>query len=407
MPTELEQDKNGRFNTLGLNSKDFVRAFNQIAKKNTKKRRDARRTLTPRILSRRKSIEEIVRLGKKSDGTEFTLEELDRMNKMRLRFKKRRGGVTGITWLEIAGRSSSIRIDRASNRSNDRRGISKASLLGIRANIITLRVKASEKSVHQEHRVKIRLEEWDELLADADGTDKGYQKAAKYACAGRVSFDCDCGDHQYRYRYMATLGNYCLAPPKEFAFPKIRNPELTGLACKHVIKSMSMLQSVVWQRALAKQMEIQARKSGYGDDKRSQVVFNKDEQKKLDKNRSGEVDAEKLKARWQEYQNRQQALSRKFKTDKKSIEKEREKLVKARKSAKAAEKRAIDAEKAATKARQAARKEAVALARDRLKLQYQSFADAFRVVGMTQAQAMAAFAKEKKITVSKLEELLK
>lgn len=400
MPTELERDDNGRYQTLGLNSKDFARAFNQIAKKNTKKRRDARRTLTPRIMSRRKSIEEIVRLGKKPDGSEFTMEELDRMNKMRLKFKKRRGGVVGITWLEVAGRSSSIRIDRASNRSDDRRGISKASMQGLNKNIVILRVKASEKSVHQEHRVKIRLEEWDELLADADGTDKGYQKATKYACAGRVSFDCSCADHQYRYRFMATLGNYCLAPPKESAFPKITNPELTGLACKHVIKSLSMLQSVVWQRALAKQMEIQARKSGYADDKRSQTIFSKDEQKKLAKNRSGAVDADKIKTQWQQYQQRQQSVARQLKTDKEKLEKLRERATKARKQVK--EERA-----ALLRDKQSLKEQAAQLAKDKIRLQFQAVSDSFRLAGMTAEQAKIAFAKSSNIPLATLEDLIK
>lgn len=403
MPTELERDDNGRYQTLGLNSKDFLKAFNQITKKNTKKRRDARRTLTPRILSRRKSIEEIARLGVKPDGSEFTMEELDRMNKMRLKFTKRRGGVVGITWLEVASRSSSIRVDRASNRSNDRRGISRASMLGLNKNIVILRVKASDRSVHQEHRVKIRLEEWDELMADADGTDKGYQKAVKYACAGRTSFDCDCGDHQYRYRYMATIGNYCLAPPKEGAFPKITNPELTGLACKHVIKSLSMLQSVVWQRALAKQMEIQARKSGYIDDKRSQTVFSKEEQKKLSKNRSGSVDADKIKAQWQQYQQRQQSVAKRLKADKAELDKLREKATKVRKQAKdlKEKKAALERDK------QALRAEAAQLAKDKMRMQFQGYSDGFLMNGGTIEQAKAAFAKKANIPLSTLEDLIK
>lgn len=403
MPAALERDDNGRYQTIGLKPKDFERAFNAIAKRNTQKRRDARRTLTPRIMSRRKSIDEIVRLGKKADGSEFTTEELDRMNKMRLKFKKRRGGIQGITWLEIAGRSADIRIDRASNRSNDRRGISKATLLGIRANVVTVRVKASERSVHQEHRVMIRFEEWDELLADADGTDKGYQKATKYACAGRVSFDCNCGDHQYRYRYMATLGNYALAPPKEFAFPKITNPNLTGLACKHVIKSMSMLQSVVWQRALAKQMEIQARKSGYGDDKRSKTLFSADEQKKLSKNRSGTIDKDKISAQYQKYQQSQQALTKQLKSDKKELDKLREKATKIRKQTKALKdkKAELDREK------QSLKDQAAKLAKDKIRIQFQAFSDAYKMAGLPADKAKTDFATKANIPLSTLEDLIK
>ncbi|MDW3171472.1 hypothetical protein R8N48_31470, partial [Vibrio sp. Y184] len=77
---------------------------------------------------------------------------------------------------------------------------------------------------------------------------------------------------------MATMGNYCIAPPKEFAFPKIRNPELSGVACKHVLKAATMLQSLAWQRILANQMKQQARRVGFGSDNKT-YLLNENEKK--------------------------------------------------------------------------------------------------------------------------------
>jgi hypothetical protein len=48
-------------------------------------------------------------------------------------------------------------------------------------------------------------------------------------------FDCDCEDHTYRFRYIATVGRFNYGR-SETGYPKIRNPHLTGIACKHTIR---------------------------------------------------------------------------------------------------------------------------------------------------------------------------
>lgn len=404
MPRIFEQDGNGRFQTDGLDLRDFSRVFNEIARKNNEKRRRAKRTLTPGILSRgkRNSIADIVRLGRKSDGTEFTLEELKRFDDARKKFKKRAGGQQGITYLELVARSAESRIERASNRSNDRRGVSRGQLASLRTNIAEIRVKASQRSVHQDHRVTVRFEQWDELMADASGKSKGYVKAVKKACAGRVSFNCSCGDHQYRYRYMATLGNYALAPPKEWAFPKIRNPTLKGLACKHVLLSMRMMQSPVWQKRLAVEMEKQANSAGYGDDRRRKVVFEGDDEKALGKNRTTSIDTEKTRQAWDKYQARRKVVGETLKRNQAEIDKLRDKATKARKTASKAKQEA----ERLRQENEALKKQAAELMRDRIKLQYQSFADAFKMAGLPADKAMSAFADKNKIPLATLKEIV-
>lgn len=397
------QDERGRFQTNGLDEKQFIRVFREIQKLNTERRRSAKRTLRPGLLSR-KSVQDLVRLGKKQDGTEFTQDDLRRFDKMRKQFRKRSGGLQGITYVELVGRSAETRIERASNRSKDRRGVRSAQLIKLRANVATVRVKASDRSEHQDHRVEIRFEEWDDYMADSTGDEAGYDKAAKKACAGRVSFDCSCGDHQYRYRYMATLGNYCLAPPKEFSFPKITNPTLTGLACKHVLLSMTMLQSPVWSKLLGREMSRQAKRNGYGDDKYTSTVFTGPDAAKLAKNRTTKIDAEKARASYAAYQKRQAALSKRLKDGDKDIERQREKLKKSRKNLKAANEKLKKAE-AENRELQRQAKE---LMRDRIRVQYQSFVDAFQLAGLDKSKAFEAFAKKNdKIPADILKELIK
>lgn len=53
-----------------------------------------------------------------------------------------------------------------------------------------------------------------------------------------LAFDCDCGRHQYWFRFIATIGGFNAGRP-ENGFPKIRNPQVHGVACKHVLRAMS------------------------------------------------------------------------------------------------------------------------------------------------------------------------
>lgn len=80
----------------------------------------------------------------------------------------------------------------------------------------------------------------------------GYQTAiasgahSAYIAAGRlrkepIRFDCDCGRHRYWFRYIATIGRYN-AGRSETGYPKIRNPKLYGVACKHVLRVMAEIE---------------------------------------------------------------------------------------------------------------------------------------------------------------------
>lgn len=59
---------------------------------------------------------------------------------------------------------------------------------------------------------------------------------------GGLKFDCSCDRHRYFLRYVATIGGFN-AGRDETGFPKIRNPGLKGVACKHVLRVMSELES--------------------------------------------------------------------------------------------------------------------------------------------------------------------
>lgn len=67
------------------------------------------------------------------------------------------------------------------------------------------------------------------------------QRAAREMAKDKIRFDCDCGRHTYFLRYLATIGNYN-SGRSETGYPKIRNPNLVGVACKHVLRVMAEIE---------------------------------------------------------------------------------------------------------------------------------------------------------------------
>ena len=100
---------------------------------------------------------------------------------------------------------------------------------------IKFRTDASKKYGASQHEVSVEF--LDVRKAIANMADKKPLQTAKDLINGRLKFDCDCGRHRYWYRYIAHTGRWSIGHP-ETRFPKIRNPRLTGVACKHVVRVM-------------------------------------------------------------------------------------------------------------------------------------------------------------------------
>ncbi|NOR71259.1 MAG: hypothetical protein GQ532_16435 [Methylomarinum sp.] len=100
------------------------------------------------------------------------------------------------------------------------------------------------------HNVHIILSEYE--IGLAMGTPL---QAAKQTAKGKVKFDCSCKHHTFVFRYISTTMGANSGRP-ETGFPKIRNPYLTGIACKHVLRVMVELDTsiFIWKR-IAKMIE--------------------------------------------------------------------------------------------------------------------------------------------------------
>ncbi|WP_336657599.1 phage tail protein [Leclercia adecarboxylata] len=388
---EFPRASNGRYQTEGLSSKEFERLFSQIERDKRSKRRQARRTLTPLTL-KNKNADDIIALGKKKkDGTFFTADDLQQFAKNRKFLRQQlNSGVAGITYAQLVAASLDIDIKRANNKVDDGSGIKRATPSTLKHNEITISVEASERSEDQHHRVKVRFEEWDQLIDDLSD-EKNATRVAKRLCAGRVSFDCDCGRHQYWYRYIATAGNFALAPPKEYAYPKIKNPNLSGLACKHVIHAMTRLQSSSWQMSIGKAMLKAASLVAFGDDRRRTTQhFTDEDRKQFGRNRNAQTNKAAASAEYERYQKRQLALGKQIGRDTKKLEQLSKQLVKARKQS--ATQRARSAEKEA-KLKQEKEKNKLLQQQlaDQFKVQKQAFTDALIATGISRKEADKRF----------------
>ncbi len=139
--------------------------------------------------------------------------------------------IGGITPNAIISRSRAIDIKRAEQEIHTIQAV-KFDKHGV----MTFRTNASKKHGATHHIVKVQFLNFQAALNAGSLNAKFLDEYLKSA----VKFDCDCGRHRYWYRYVATVGGFSLGK-SETAFPKIRIPELTGLACKHVVRVMHTL----------------------------------------------------------------------------------------------------------------------------------------------------------------------
>lgn len=215
--------------------------------------------LTPDILDRRNELtlqghQKLVfdfgeRGTSKHEPVPFTLKELNDMAAaIKQREKRYSAGSNGVPISQL--------LDKADKDDKHRaKDIAAATLYKFQGNILTFRVTASGESegAPSHYQVKIRLDGW-KSAANMEG--QQYINKVKYAVHGNVSIDCNCGRYLYWYRYLATIGDFAISP--ENVFPKIRNPKLSGCACKHILRTLTSLSSPVVQQRIAREMQNQA-----------------------------------------------------------------------------------------------------------------------------------------------------
>lgn len=141
--------------------------------------------------------------------------------------KKYRGGITAKSVIDL-----SLPGDRDRANVQIRTAVPVQTREG-RVHFIT---NAGPDSEVTRHHVHIELLNWSAAVSSPSKT----AEMAKFLASGPLKFDCDCGRHAFWFRYIATVGRYN-SGRNETGYPKIRNPKLVGVACKHVLRVMQQL----------------------------------------------------------------------------------------------------------------------------------------------------------------------
>jgi hypothetical protein len=101
---------------------------------------------------------------------------------------------------------------------------------------IRFMTNSGPNSDRQRHYVIVDLVNWNPVLAGSIKIEKtGYELSKS-----PLRISCTCGRWRYWLAFLATKGNYN-SGLEEHAFPKIRNPGLSGIACKHILRVVGMI----------------------------------------------------------------------------------------------------------------------------------------------------------------------
>jgi len=101
--------------------------------------------------------------------------------------------------------------------------------------VLSFITNAGPDSKDVRHHVNVQLMSFSTAVSMPRWGKRGAIKVAKFVANEPLRFDCDCGRHTFWFRYIASIGGWSYGR-NETGYPKIRNPKLIGVACKHVLR---------------------------------------------------------------------------------------------------------------------------------------------------------------------------
>ncbi len=157
----------------------------------------------------------------------------------------------GITVEQVISLSTQGDIDRAN------RQIHAAIPISQKNGVVHFTTNASRESIQKNknnpryYHVNVEFLAFNELVFNPDKvkTTTVQNRLSK----GKVKFECNCGRFKYWFRYLNTVAGTVLGR-REGGFPKIRNPNMTGIACKHILRVMHYIKSAPGQQYLSTQL---------------------------------------------------------------------------------------------------------------------------------------------------------
>lgn len=142
----------------------------------------------------------------------------------------------GITPEQVISLSLQDDIDRANKQ------IHSAVPYRRKAGTVQFITNASSNSEDTVHYVNVEYLGFSRVVFDTNKTSTFSVK--NLVANGNVKFECDCGRYKYWLRYLNSIAGTTLGRI-EPGFPKLRNPQLQGIACKHILRVMQ------WSRSAA------------------------------------------------------------------------------------------------------------------------------------------------------------
>lgn len=229
---------------------DIRGAARELASR-TRERRDERSAAEPRILRPEDIVGEydaarLLHTTLDGKARPITLRDLAVFSQnARTAGKKFKGGVTA---QGVINQSLAVDRQRASQQ------IRQAIPFRLQASTMIVVTSAGPDSEVSRHMVTLQLLNMPAAIASP----KRSMELAAFVSKGPIKVACDCGRWRYWYSYLATVGNYT-AGYRESGFPKIRNPRLVGLGCKHILRACTNLHAGMYRPFIIRAMDGQRR----------------------------------------------------------------------------------------------------------------------------------------------------
>lgn len=152
----------------------------------------------------------------------------------------------GITAKQVIDLSLDIDIERSNKQ------IYLAQPLSQKNGVVRFMTNASGENKETEHYVNVQFLAYQSLVLAPVAIST--QDIKKKLCYGKLKFECSCGRHTFWYRYVASVGGYGYGRIEE-GYPKEKNPNLAGVACKHALRVMSKIISPSFLAYIEKQLK--------------------------------------------------------------------------------------------------------------------------------------------------------
>lgn len=131
-----------------------------------------------------------------------------------------------------------INLSREVDRERANEQIHYAIPSSVNRGMIRFITNAGPNSDVKRHYVMVNILDYVELSSSPGEPNK---LAAKMQKQSPLQIWCDCAHFRYTFSYIATIGGVNAGPP-EVHYPKLKNPTLTGIGCKHILRTMHEFQ---------------------------------------------------------------------------------------------------------------------------------------------------------------------